>query len=188
MTKNNDNTVIKVINSVTGDSAYILKSKLDEYEHKTDKDGNIIVIPKTKPNLSQNENSCAPGCFLIFAVLFTVSLVAGCGFIVQKEYKANKRHPNIISYIGEQDKTLIISDTNNKEERLIKYDGYKDKFAKENKLPEFEEQVKKSKVGDTVMFVSPNYDTRRKFVLDTQNRLYLNKDSIISRIKAEKQR
>ena len=100
-------------------------------------------------------------------------------FVIKKEFKANKRHINTISGIYQDDKRIIISDVNTKEERLIEYSGYKDKFAKQNQLPDFEEQINKSKVGDTVVFVSPDYEERRKFVLDARNRLHLNKDSII---------
>lgn len=180
---NRDVSVVKVKNALTGETMFMPKYKLNEFNHRIDTDGTIIYIPEKIPDKSCSERGC-----LIFILLFLASLATLGVFVIKKEYKANKKHPNTISAIYEKDKKIIISDVNTKEERIIEYDGYKDKFAKQNQLPEFEEQMKLSNIGDTVMFVSPKYDDRRKFALDTQNRLYLNKDSIISRTQKEKQR
>jgi hypothetical protein len=176
-----DFSVVKVKNAITGEIMFMPKYKLNEFNHRIDSDGTIIYIPEKIPDKSRGERGC-----LIFILAFLASLATIGGVIVKREFKANKKHPNTISCIYEKDKKIVISDVDTKEERIIEYNGYKDKFAKQNKLPEFEKQVKLSNIGDTVMFVSSNYDTRRKFVLDTQNRLYLNKDSILSR--TQKQR
>ena len=173
---NQDVSVVEVKNAITGETMFILKSKLNEFNHRIEKDGTIVFLPGKRPDKSHNERGC-----LIFIFLFITSLAILGGFIIKKELKANKHHINTISGIYQDDKRIIISDVNTKEERLIEYNGYKDKFAKQNQLPDFEEQVNKSKVGDTVIFVSPDYETRRKFVLDEKNRLHLNKDSIIMR-------
>ena len=178
---NRDMSVVKVKNAITGETMFMLKYKLNEFNHRIEHDGTIIYIPEKIPDNSRTERGC-----LIFIFLFLASLATLGGVIIKKEYKANKNHKNTISGIYEKDKRIIISDVNTKEERMIEYAGYKDKFAKQNQLPEFEEQVKLSNIGDTVMFVSSNYDARRKFVLDTQNRLHLNRDSIVSRIQKEK--
>ena len=183
MQNNNDVSVVKVKNAFTGDEMFILKSKLNEFNHRTKKDGTIVFVPEKRPDNSHNERGC-----LIFIFLFVASLATLGVFLIKKEFKANQRHPNTISGIYEKDGRIIISDVNTKEERLIEYSGYKDKFARQNQLPDFEEQINKSKVGDTVVFVSPDYETRRKFVLDTQNRLHLNRDSIIMRTKKMKQK
>ena len=180
---NRDMSVVKVKNAFTGDEIFILKSKLNEFNHRIEKDGSIVFLPDKRPDNLHNDHGC-----LVFIFLFIASLATFGGFVVKKEFKENKRHINTISGIYQDDKRIIISDVNTKEERLIEYSGYKDKFARQNQLPEFEEQIDKSKVGDTVVFVSPDYETRRKFVLDGPNRLHLNKDSIIMRTKKIKQR
>ncbi len=183
MQNNNDAIVVEVKNAITGETMYILKSKLNEFNHRIEKDGTIIFTPEIRNDNSRNESGC-----LLFLLLFSASVATACGFIIHKEYKANKQHPNVISGIYETDKRIIISDVNTHEERMIEYDGYKDKSAKQNQLPEFEEQVKKSNVGDTVIFISPNYEKRMKFALDAKNRLFLNKDSIIIRTNKTRQR
>lgn len=180
---NRDMSVVKVKNAFTGDEMFILKSKLNEFNHRIEKDGTIIFTPEIRKDNSRNESGC-----LLFLLLFSASVATACGFIIYKEYKANKQHHNVISGIYENDKRIIISDVNTHEERMIEYSGYEDKYAEQNQLPQFEEQVKKSNVGDTVTFASPNYEKRRNFVLDTQNRLHLNKDSIIMRTKKMKQK
>jgi len=178
---NRDMCVVKAKNAITGEIMFMPKYKLNEFNHRIDTDGTIIYIPEKIPDKSRGERGC-----LIFILLFLASLATVGVVVINKEYKANKKHPNTISGMYEKDKKIIISDASTKEERIIEYNGYKDKFAKQNQLPEFEEQVKLSNIGDTVMFVSPKYDDRRKFALDAQNRLYLNKDSII--IRTQKQR
>lgn len=183
VSNNRDMSVVKVKNAITGETMFMLKYKLNEFNHRIDTDGNIIYIPERIPDRSHSERGC-----LIFIFVFMASLATLGVFVIKKEFKANKRHINTISGIYQDDKRIIISDINTKEERLIEYNGYKDRFAKQNQLPEFEEQIDKSKVGDTVVFVSPDYETRRKFVLDGPNRLHLNKDSIIMRTKKIKQR
>lgn len=183
MQNNSDAIVVEAKNAINGETIYILKSKLNEFNHRIEKDGTIIFIPETRNNNSCNESGCA-----VFLFLFVLSIATACGVVMYKEYKANKKHPNVISGIYDKDKKIIISDVNTHVERMIEYAGYKDKFAEQNQLPEFEEQIKQSNIGDTVIFVSPNYEKREKFVLDSRNRLYLNKDSIIMRTKKTRQR
>lgn len=178
-----DFSVVKVKNAFTGKTMFIMKFELNEFNHRVDHDGTIIYTPEKTPDNSHNERGC-----LIFILLFLASFITFGAFMVKKEFKANKQHPNTIAGIYEQDNKIIISDVNTKEERMIEYNGYKDKFAKQNKMPPFEEQVSNSNIGDTVMFVSPDYESRRKFALDMKNRLYLNRDSIILRMKKTKQR
>ena len=178
MQNNKDVSVVKVKNAFTGEDMFILKSKLNEFNHRIKKDGTIVFLPEKRPDNSHNEYGC-----LIFIFLFIASLVTLGGFVIKKEFKANKHHINTISGIYQDDKRIIISDVNTKEERLIEYN-----VTKQNQSLEFEKQVGKSRVGDTVIFVSPDYESRRKFVLDTQNRLYLNKDSIMVRTAKTKQK
>ena len=188
MLKNNKDDFVKAINSLTGDTIFVLKSQLKDIEHKIDSNGNIHVIPSKKHKSNEQIPNPNNGCILAFCVLFTVCMGIGCIFMMKKEYKENKQHKNVISYIDNSDKTIVISDVKTNEQRMINYDGYKDVFAKQNKLPEFEEQVKHSNIGDTVVFVSPKYDDKKIFVLDIKNRLSLNKDSVVSRINKTKQR
>ena len=136
----------------------------------------------------KEQSRTANGCFALFAFVFTMLITGSLVLLVTKEYKNNKKHKNVISCMYDKEKKIVISDVDTHIERTINYAGYKLKKLPTDSITDFETQIKHSKTGDTVLFVAPKYSKQTTFEMNDQNRLYLNQDSIIARIKVTKQR
>lgn len=179
----NDNDVIEVVNTKTNETKYISRRDLNDpqkYVVYNDKDGVMYVLKRQEYDNMKKEYDQMRGCMLICLFIMTGMLLGGFVWLGIKTYEREHRHPNTISYINDQDKKIIISDSKTNEERMIDY----------SEMQTFQNKVKYSKVGDPVKFSSPDYKARRVFKLDPkaecQHYLYLNTDSITARINAEK--
>ena len=132
------------------------------------------------------------GCFTLFVVVFITALFTGVYLITIDQYKKNKRHVNTISAINENDKKIVISDVNTGKKRTIDYNGYGLYHSVNyDYMPTFQDAVRYSKIGDTVVFISSKYDKQTNFEMqDPKNKskhtLLLNMDSVFKRIQNQK--
>ena len=69
----------------------------------------------------QRINDQMRGCMATVIFIMLGTMMGGLVFLAKHEYKHNKKHPNVISYMNETDKKIIISDVKTKEERLLDY-------------------------------------------------------------------
>lgn len=180
-TKNRD--FITVINPSNGEKKQISKAELEKTKE-------LVVLESTNGDVfattREEYNKLADkmhGCFMVFIAVFLLVIGSGVTFIAIDQYEKNKKHINVIANIDNKNKQIILSDVSTGKDRIVDYHEYNKKIGNLT----FQDMVKHSNIGDTVAFVAPDYDKKGCFELKTkqQNRLILNKDSVLARIKAE---
>ncbi len=179
----NKEDFVTVINPSNGKTKQISKAELEKTKELVileSTNGDVFATTREEYNKLGDKMR---GCFIVFASFFILLMAGGITLISIDQYEKNKKHINVIANINNKDKQITITDINTGKNRTVDYREYNKKT--ENLT--FQNMVNHSNIGDTVAFVSPNYDKKGFFELKTkyQNRLILNKDSVLTRIKAE---